>query len=179
MSAPNPYSGAYPELPGRRAVWGAIARYVARDAPDVGLLVELGCGYGDFSRQFPAKRKLAFDLDPEMRRFAAPDVELRVEPTQFDNVGRVMASPWRFRGYGQSGLLVSDLFPHVARRADDLCVMELLYARSKDVPDLERMFAALQLDLVYIREWVTKMAPPGDRRFVLLDDLERRFVQRS
>jgi SAM-dependent methyltransferase len=79
VSAPNPYSGAYPELPGRRAVWGAIARYVARDAPDVGLLVELGCGYGDFSRQFPAKRKLAFDLDPEMRRFAAPDVELRVE----------------------------------------------------------------------------------------------------
>ena len=40
MSA-NPYSGAYPALPGRRAVWGAIARYVAHDAPDVGLLVEL------------------------------------------------------------------------------------------------------------------------------------------
>jgi SAM-dependent methyltransferase len=79
VSAPNPYTGTYPELPGRRSVWGAIARFVARDAPDVDLLVELGCGYGDFTRQFPAKRKLAFDLDPEMRRFAAPEVALRIE----------------------------------------------------------------------------------------------------
>jgi len=79
MSASNPYVGAYPELEGRRAVWGAIARYVARDAKDVGLLVELGAGYCDFSAQFPAKHKIAFDLNPEMRRFATPDVELRIE----------------------------------------------------------------------------------------------------
>lgn len=62
--------------------------------------------------------------------------------------------------------------------AEDLCVMKLLYARSKDVPDLERMFAALRLDVVYIREWLTKMVPPGDRRLGLLDDLDRRFVKR-
>lgn len=79
MSAPNPYLGAYPELPGRRAVWGAIARYVRRDAPEVGTLVELGAGYCDFLNQFPAKRKIGFDLNPEMRRFAAADVELRIE----------------------------------------------------------------------------------------------------
>jgi len=80
MSAANPYVGAYPELRGRRAVWGAIARFVARDAkPEVGTLVELGAGYCDFVNQFPAKRKIAFDLNPEMRRFAARDVELRVE----------------------------------------------------------------------------------------------------
>jgi SAM-dependent methyltransferase len=79
VNAHNPYVGAYPELPGRRAVWGAIARFVARDARNVGLLVELGAGYCDFSAQFPAKRKLAFDLNPEMRRFAPSDVELRIE----------------------------------------------------------------------------------------------------
>jgi SAM-dependent methyltransferase len=79
MSAPNPYVGAYPELSGRRAVWGAIARYVERDAPGVGTLVELGPGYCDFLNQFPAKRKLGFDLNPEMKRFAAADVELRIE----------------------------------------------------------------------------------------------------
>jgi SAM-dependent methyltransferase len=79
MTAPNPYVGAYPELRGRRAVWGAIARFVARDARDVGTLVELGPGYCDFLNQFPAKRKVGFDLNPEMKRFAAQGVELRIE----------------------------------------------------------------------------------------------------
>jgi hypothetical protein len=36
---------------------------------------------------------------------------------------RVMKSPWRFRRHGQSGLWVSELFPHLARHADDLCVL--------------------------------------------------------
>ena len=79
MTAPNPYVGAYPELRGRRAVWGAIARFVARDARDVDTLVELGPGYCDFLNQFPAKRKVGFDLNPEMKRFAAQGVELRIE----------------------------------------------------------------------------------------------------
>jgi SAM-dependent methyltransferase len=79
MTAHNPYAGAYPELPGRRAVWGAIARFVARDARDVDTLVELGPGYCDFLNQFPAKQRLGFDLNPEMKRFAAAGVELRIE----------------------------------------------------------------------------------------------------
>ncbi len=74
----NPYVGAYPYQHGRRAVWRAIARYVARDAPEVGTLVELGAGYCDFVNQFPAGRKIAFDLNPEMRRWADPDVDLRI-----------------------------------------------------------------------------------------------------
>jgi SAM-dependent methyltransferase len=79
VSAANPYVGAYPYLRGRRAVWREIARYVARDVGPVGTLVELGAGYCDFVNQFPAARKLAFDLNPEMKRWAAPDVELRIE----------------------------------------------------------------------------------------------------
>src|SRR5690606_22910228 len=34
-----------------------------------------------------------------------------------------LGSPWAFQQYGQSGLPVSDLFPHVARCADDLCIV--------------------------------------------------------
>lgn len=59
--------------------------------------------------------------------------------------------------------------------AEDLCVMKLVYGRAKDVSDLERMFALLPLDRAYIRSWLEKMTPAGDRRFELLDDLERRF----
>jgi Nucleotidyl transferase AbiEii toxin, Type IV TA system len=58
---------------------------------------------------------------------------------------------------------------------EDLCVMKLLYARNKDVPDLERMFAKLpDLDIAYIRTWLLKL-PAGNRHIALLDDLVRRF----
>jgi hypothetical protein len=63
--------------------------------------------------------------------------------------------------------------------AEDLCIMKLIYGRSKDIPDLERMFATMSLDLDYARAWLTKMVPAGDRRFALLDDLERRFAERG
>ena len=42
MSEPNPYVGAYPEMRSRRRVWGAIARYIRRDAPEVDTLIESG-----------------------------------------------------------------------------------------------------------------------------------------
>ena len=35
----------------------------------------------------------------------------------------LMRSPWEFRRYGQSGIEVSDLFPHVAGCIDDVCVV--------------------------------------------------------
>jgi hypothetical protein len=63
--------------------------------------------------------------------------------------------------------------------AEDLCVMKLLYGRSKDIADLERMFSVLTLDLSYVRAWFAKMVPEGDRRLTLLDDLERRFERRA
>ncbi len=37
---------------------------------------------------------------------------------------RVMKNLWRFRQYGQSGKLVSDLFPHLAQHVDDICFLQ-------------------------------------------------------
>src|SRR5688572_4241588 len=37
---------------------------------------------------------------------------------------RVMKSPWKFSQHGQSGRWVSELFPHLAGRADDYCVLQ-------------------------------------------------------
>ncbi len=36
-------------------------------------------------------------------------------------------SPWKFSQHGQCGLPVSELFPHIARHADDLCVVNSMY----------------------------------------------------
>ena len=79
MTQENPYIGAYPVLKARQGVWREIARFVEKDASDVGTLVELGAGYCDFINQFPADRKIGFDLNPDMGAFAGPEVELRVE----------------------------------------------------------------------------------------------------
>jgi SAM-dependent methyltransferase len=73
------YSGLYPYLEFRRGVWEEIARYVERDAPHAETVVELGAGYCDFINQFPARTKIAFDLNPQMVGFAGSDVDLRIQ----------------------------------------------------------------------------------------------------
>jgi hypothetical protein len=69
-----------------------------------------------------------FDPKPALERYHGKPFPAKVEPTQFNNVGATLASPWKFRKHGQSGLPVSDLFPHVAARADDLCVIRSMVA---------------------------------------------------
>src|SRR5207248_6933098 len=42
--------------------------------------------------------------------------------------GNLLASPWKFKRHGRSGIEVSELFPHVAGRVDDLCVIRSMVA---------------------------------------------------
>jgi hypothetical protein len=42
-------------------------------------------------------------------------------------VGHLMQSPFQFRRHGRSGLWISELFPNIARHADDLCVIRSLH----------------------------------------------------
>jgi hypothetical protein len=65
----------------------------------------------------------SFDPKPRLDLEHGQPPRFRVEPTQFNNNGNVLKSPWRFRRYGQSGIPVSDLFPHTARHVDDLAVV--------------------------------------------------------
>jgi hypothetical protein len=46
--------------------------------------------------------------------------------------GGLMPSPWTFKKYGQSGLDVSELFPHVAQHADELAVIRSMHCLSND-----------------------------------------------
>ena len=40
-------------------------------------------------------------------------------------------SPWKFAQHGQSGRWVSELFPHVARHVDDLCVINSMHTEGR------------------------------------------------
>jgi hypothetical protein len=72
-----------------------------------------------------------FDYKPLLEKYHGRDPHsiFKVEPTQFNNVGKVMASPWKFRKRGQSGLWVSELLPHVAECIDELCVIRSMVSK--------------------------------------------------
>jgi len=64
-----------------------------------------------------------FDRKPKLSEDDGKEVEFHVARTRKITKERVLKSPWRFGQYGQSGRWVSELFPHVAKHVDDLCVI--------------------------------------------------------
>ncbi len=69
-----------------------------------------------------------FDPKPRLAREHGEPIKIKVQPTQFDNVGKVLQSPWKFQQYGNSGIPVSELFPHVATCVDDLAIIRSMVA---------------------------------------------------
>jgi hypothetical protein len=70
----------------------------------------------------------SFDPKPRLQAEHGKPFRLKVEATQFDDIGKILGSPWAFRPRGQSGIEVSDLFPHIAECADELCVIRSMRA---------------------------------------------------
>ena len=64
-----------------------------------------------------------FDPKPRLDREHGKKFGDKIEPTQFNNIGSTLKSPWAFREYGRSGIPVSELFPHVAQCVDDLAIV--------------------------------------------------------
>ncbi len=66
-----------------------------------------------------------FDPKPMLEKHQGKAIgEAAVSKRSQSDANRVwLGSPWKFRQRGQSGLWVSDLFPHLARVADRLCVV--------------------------------------------------------
>src|SRR5947209_15954991 len=64
-----------------------------------------------------------FDPKPRLDREHGEPIKVKTHPTQFNNVGNVLRSPWKFRQYGRSGIPVSDLFRNVAGCVDDLAIV--------------------------------------------------------
>lgn len=64
-----------------------------------------------------------WDPKPRLQAEDGKPFAMKMEPTQFNNNGNTLGSPWKFAPHGQSGIPVSELFPHVARHVDDLAVI--------------------------------------------------------
>lgn len=53
---------------------------------------------------------------------------------------KLLGSPWEFTQHGQSGLPISELFPHVAKHADDLCLINSMHT---DLPNHPQAFTQM------------------------------------
>lgn len=72
-----------------------------------------------------------FDPKPELAKYDGQAYQGKVKVGSNGRpIGYLMKSPFKFDKHGESGLEVSDLFPHTARYADDLCVLRAMYTDS-------------------------------------------------
>ncbi len=71
----------------------------------------------------------SFDPKPELKRRHGQPMPVPVKPTMFNDNGNIMASPWEGRPRGQSGIEMTDLFPHLAGLADELAVIRSMTSK--------------------------------------------------
>lgn len=67
-----------------------------------------------------------FDPKPMLAKYNGqpmPTPNLKTER----KTGNLLRSPFAFRKYGQSGIEVSEIFPHLGERIDDVCVIRSMY----------------------------------------------------
>jgi len=72
-----------------------------------------------------------FDYKPALIRDSGKPLPFDKPRVQFAKTGDLRKSPWTFRPYGQSGTMVSDLFPHVGAWADRLCLIKSVHGTNE------------------------------------------------
>jgi hypothetical protein len=104
-------------------------------------------GPGNKKPHFPARAKSVislfmsggvshmdtFDPKPALTKYAGQPLTGKGEVVvRQGNPGPLMPSPFTFRKYGQSGIEVSEIFPHVATHVDEMAVMRSVVGMSND-----------------------------------------------
>ena len=64
-----------------------------------------------------------FDPKPELQANDGKPLPFKGSRVTFADRGMLMASPWKFRRCGDSGLPISELWQHLPRVADELCMI--------------------------------------------------------
>jgi len=74
-----------------------------------------------------------FDPKPKLTEYHGKPLPYANLPTE-RKTGTCFKSPFQFKKYGQSGIEVSEIFPHIAESIDDIAVIRSMHA---DVPNHE------------------------------------------
>ncbi len=75
----------------------------------------------------------SFDPKPMLEKYHGQPLPGGTIATE-RKTGALMRSPFQFKKYGQCGMDVSELFPHVGEMADDICLVRSVYT---DIPNHE------------------------------------------
>ncbi|MCS7014732.1 MAG: DUF1501 domain-containing protein [Gemmatales bacterium] len=68
-----------------------------------------------------------FDYKPKLQQDDGKEAPYDAKTFRAHLGRKLLASPWKFRQHGESGLWISELFPEVAKHADELCVIRSLH----------------------------------------------------
>ncbi|MFT5522459.1 MAG: hypothetical protein ACI9G1_002985 [Pirellulaceae bacterium] len=121
----------------------AFASLLAQDKPSFAGTVPSSAGDPPPHHTAKAKRVIhiclcgglshidSFDYKPEIGKFHGKSLVSDHRPeTFFNKVGLIRQNDWEFKQRGESGLWVSELFPHLAEVADELTVIRSMVAES-------------------------------------------------
>jgi hypothetical protein len=69
-----------------------------------------------------------FDPKPALEKHAGKVPPAEYAPNANNKTGVAYPSPFKFRKHGRAGIEVSDLYPHLAQKVDELCVIRSMQA---------------------------------------------------
>jgi hypothetical protein len=101
-----------------------------------------------------------FDPKPALTKYAGQPLDGKVTGdviVRQGNPGPLMPSPFQFRKYGQSGIEVSELFPHVGGLVDEIAFVRSVYGQSNDhvQATYEMQMGQTRMGFPSIGSWVT------------------------
>lgn len=68
-----------------------------------------------------------FDYKPQLEKDHGKPLPFPKPRVQSGATGNLLKSPWKFQQHGESGAWVSELFPHVAKCVDDMCIVNSMH----------------------------------------------------
>ncbi len=68
-----------------------------------------------------------FDYKPQLTKDDGKPLPFDKPRVFSAQTGKLLASPWKFKQHGQSGAWISEVFPQVAKQADDLCLIRSMH----------------------------------------------------
>ena len=99
-----------------------------------------------------------FDPKPDLDRYHGHALEGKGEIiVRQGHPGPLMRSPFKFARYGESGIDVSELFPHLARKVDEIAFIRSIYGKSNDHVQAHYELASgtIRMGFPSLGSWVT------------------------
>ena len=97
-----------------------------------------------------------FDYKPALTEYAGQPMAESVVVRQ-GHPGPLMPSPFEFHRHGESGLHVSEIFPHLSKKVDEMAFIRSLYGRSNDhiQATYEMQSGQIRMGFPAVGSWVT------------------------